>query len=109
MDWSCPQRFWGCGADPAFVDETKKVNVELEPGQFVIFDGRVLHSSPANTSNRRRLGLALRFIPPQVRVNIDHEMRVFTQREYGVQLVRGADTIGLNPIRPAPSAESPPN
>lgn len=44
--------FWGGKADPTFVDETNKVSIELEPGEFEILDGWVLHHSPPNTSAR---------------------------------------------------------
>jgi ectoine hydroxylase-related dioxygenase (phytanoyl-CoA dioxygenase family) len=60
--------FWARKTDPTFVDETKKVSIKLEPGEFVIFDGWVVHGSPPNKSTRRRLCLVARFIPPQVKL-----------------------------------------
>ena len=91
-------------ADPAFVDETKKVSIELEPGEFVIFDRWLLHGSPANVSSQRRLGLAVRIIPPQVKVDISKMSPRFP--ELGVQVIRGSDTAGRNHIVPAPSGGS---
>ena len=100
----------GRKADPTLFDETKKVSIELEPGEFVIFDGLVLHGSPPNTSTRRRLGFVARFIPPHVKIDM-HEMsrRVPANLEFGLQVIRGSDNVGHNHIVPAPPSESAPN
>eukprot|EP00930_Biecheleria_cincta_P063302 TRINITY_DN48831_c0_g1_i1.p1 TRINITY_DN48831_c0_g1~~TRINITY_DN48831_c0_g1_i1.p1 ORF type:complete len:457 (+),score=54.45 TRINITY_DN48831_c0_g1_i1:90-1460(+) len=39
------------------------VDVELEPGQFSLHDVYTVHGSHANTSTRRRAGVALRYMP----------------------------------------------
>ena len=46
------------------IDETRAVNVELEPGEGSIFAFRIAHASHPNRSHDRRIGLAIRFIPP---------------------------------------------
>ena len=50
-----------------YVDKTNAVNLELEAGQMSIHYGKVYHASHPNTSNRRRCGLTVRFIPPEAR------------------------------------------
>ena len=92
---------FGKKADPALIDETTKVRIELAPGEFVIFDRWLLHGSPANTSDRQRLGLVARIIPPQVRVDLEKMSPRFA--ELGVQVIRGADGGGRNHIVPAPA------
>ena len=48
--------------DDAF-DEADAVDVELEPGQMSLHDVYMIHGSNANTSPRRRAGLAIRYMP----------------------------------------------
>jgi hypothetical protein len=80
-------------ADTSGVDLSTKVDMELEPGQFFIFNEHTLHHSEANRSQRRRLGLAVRIIPPLVRMlSYDHD-------RHGSLVMRGVDTLGFN--RPA--------
>ena len=45
------------------------VAMPLKPGQYVLFDGRILHGSPPNLSPRRRAGLVVRFIPRDFQLN----------------------------------------
>ena len=68
------------------LDEDAVVHCELEPGQASFHHGKVLHSSPANRSDRRRIGLAIQFIAPHV------EQRV-ASRDFAM-LVRGEDRYG---------------
>ena len=82
-------------ADPTSFDETNQVDMELQPGQFFMFNERLLHRSPANTSNRKRLGLAVRYITPQVRL-LDGNDRAM--------LIRGRDTLGFNTLVDPPAA-----
>jgi hypothetical protein len=80
-------------ADLTGVDLDKKVDMELEPGQFFLFNERTLHHSDINRSSRRRMGFALRIIPPLVR------MMSYDSDHHGALLMRGSDTLGFN--RPA--------
>lgn len=43
---------------------TDPVQIEMEPGEFLIFDNRVLHRSGKNTTTNRRLALQLRVTKP---------------------------------------------
>jgi chlorinating enzyme len=48
------------------LDETKAVNLELRPGQFSLHQERTAHGSQPNTSQSRRIGYALFYIPTHV-------------------------------------------
>ena len=48
------------------VDATKAVTIELEPGEMSLHHVRLVHGSPANPSNDRRIGFAIRYIPTSV-------------------------------------------
>jgi hypothetical protein len=52
-------------------DDDRQVLIELEPNQASLHDAKLIHGSEANTSNVRRCGLTMRFIPTTVR--FDHE------------------------------------
>ncbi len=86
--------------DPAFVAEAAKVTIELDPGEFILFDRWLVHGSPPNSSGRRRLGVAARYIPPAVKVDYDQMSPQFP--ELGVQVVRGADTARRSRVAPPP-------
>ena len=82
------------------IDETRVVNVELEPGEGSIFAFRIAHASHPNRSDDRRIGLAIRFIPPDARqVRSDHD---------SVALVRGVDTHGHFELEPEPACDFDP-
>jgi hypothetical protein len=49
------------------VEESAAVPLELDPGQASIHDGHLMHASRPNLSRRRRCGLTVRFITPNVR------------------------------------------
>lgn len=59
---------FGQMGDLDFVDTSKCVNLEMQPGEFVLFNERTLHHSDANRSAKRRIGLAVRVIVPIVKV-----------------------------------------
>ena len=44
-------------------DEASAVDIELEPGQMSLHDVYMIHGANANTSQRRRTGVALRYMP----------------------------------------------
>jgi ectoine hydroxylase-related dioxygenase (phytanoyl-CoA dioxygenase family) len=74
--------------------------MELEPGQFFMFDRWLVHGSPPNHSDRRRLALSARYVPTSVRVDIDRMAPRFPQ--LGPQLIHGEDQCGLNRLVTAP-------
>jgi non-haem Fe2+, alpha-ketoglutarate-dependent halogenase len=48
------------------VDENKAVRLTLEPGEMSLHHVRLVHGSPPNTSDDRRIGFAIRYIPTSV-------------------------------------------
>jgi ectoine hydroxylase-related dioxygenase (phytanoyl-CoA dioxygenase family) len=82
------------------IDEAKAVNVELDPGEGSIFAFRIAHASHPNRSADRRIGLAIRFIPPDARqIRSDHD---------SAALVRGVDTHGHFELEPEPEYDFDP-
>ena len=48
------------------VDEDEAVHVELAPGEMSLHHGKLFHGSSPNTTDDRRIGLALRYIAPSM-------------------------------------------
>lgn len=48
------------------VDASRAVTITLEPGEMSLHHVRLVHGSPPNTSNDRRIGFAIRYIPTSV-------------------------------------------
>ncbi len=59
---------FGQMGDLNYIDTNNHVSLEMQPGEFVLFNERTLHHSEANRSNKRRIGLAVRVILPIVKV-----------------------------------------
>lgn len=76
-------------SDPEQIDDSNVVPMELKPGQFFLFNERVLHRSQPNNSDRQRLGVTMRYIPTMVRT-LDPSDRPI--------LVAGHDAFGMNPL-----------
>lgn len=90
-----PGAWFAKGADPAQVDEAKAIDIELEAGQFFLFNERLLHGSKANASTRRRLGMSARYTLPQVHLARDRGPLFAGHR---AMLVAGEDRFGWNPL-----------
>lgn len=88
---------FGQMADPRRVDHSNAVNLEMQPGEFVLFNERMAHHSERNRSDQRRIGLSIRVIPPIVRVlksdGPQHKMTV----------ISGRDTMGFNALTGPPA------
>ncbi|MEX2649519.1 MAG: phytanoyl-CoA dioxygenase family protein [Alphaproteobacteria bacterium] len=78
------------------VDESEAVMVPLAAGEISLHHIRLAHGSEPNASNDRRIGLAIRYIPPYV--------RQLKMRD-SAMLVRGTDTLGHYDPEPAPKAD----
>ena len=82
------------------VDESTARDVELEPGQLVLFDLFTAHGAAPNTSGRVRAGYTLRFMPSTG--HYDHDAAVLRDfKGYGhdtrpLLLLRGTDKCGKN-------------
>ncbi|HKK16402.1 MAG TPA: phytanoyl-CoA dioxygenase family protein [Gammaproteobacteria bacterium] len=74
---------------PGTFDDSNPVDMELEPGQFFLFNERLLHRSAANNSEKRRMGLAVRCITPVVRILDPNDAAI---------LVSGVDRMGFNKL-----------
>ena len=68
------------------VDESDAVDVVLAPGEFSLHHGRVFHASEPNTSDDRRIGLAIRYFATR--------MKTAGGTPMSAMLVRGQDRHG---------------
>ena len=86
--------------EPAAVETSRAVPVELKPGEFFLLDERVLHyAAPIPPdSSRRRIGLAVRVTIPSVK--IDH-VQCFPGHK--VIIISGEDRYALNETTQPPT------
>ncbi|MCW8132633.1 MAG: phytanoyl-CoA dioxygenase family protein [Planctomycetota bacterium] len=84
-------------ADPAAVDPSKAVKMVLKPGEFFLFNERVLHYSAPNTSNRHRKCMVLRYSLPFVKIPP-------LCPAHRLMMVSGTDRFGVNAFAEAPRA-----
>jgi ectoine hydroxylase-related dioxygenase (phytanoyl-CoA dioxygenase family) len=85
------------GMDQTLADESKAIDLILNPGDVSVHNPNILHGSNANTSERWRNGLTIRYIPTTTRV---------TQEGIGSQfLMRGDPVPGINQYLPWPRFE----
>ena len=81
------------------VDESQAVTVALQPGEISLHHVRVVHGSPANPSDDRRIGFAIRYIPTSV---------AQVAGEDSATLVRGVDRFHHFELEPRPTADMDP-
>lgn len=77
------------------VDESAAVTIELRPGEMSLHHVRLVHGSPPNLSDDRRIGFAIRYVPTSV---------AQVAGEDSATLVRGVDrhhhfTLEPRPVR----------
>ena len=84
---------FGYEAETSEWDTSKVTHMEMLPGQFIIFDELIPHKSPANRSDRPRMGIAMRFTVPGVKID---KSRLFP--DFGVLLLGGEDKYRVNEI-----------
>ena len=75
------------------VPEQDIVDLVLNPGDISIHHPNLVHGSHANTSNRRRCGLTIRYIPTSTEV---------VMKEQPVLMMRGRPVEGVNTYRSFP-------
>ncbi len=68
------------------VDENDAVSVVLQPGEMSLHHGQVFHGSHKNGSDYRRIGLAIRYITP--------DMKQTSNDKTNAKLVAGSDNFG---------------
>lgn len=78
------------------VDESKGVFVPLRAGEASLHHVKLVHGSEPNRTSDRRIGLAIRYIPPHVR-----QLKV----RDSAMLVRGSDTRGYYDLEPEPQED----
>ena len=78
------------------VDESKATDVVLKAGEFSLHHVLMAHGSHPNLTDNRRIGLAIRYIPPTVRQ---------TKVRDAAMLVRGVDEFGHFDLMPDPIAD----
>jgi hypothetical protein len=83
----------------AKVDESEAVNIVLQPGQMSLHHVGLVHGSNPNTSDRPRIGLAIRYVTPDV----VHDGPL---RQCAL-LVRGKDEYGHFDLIDPPVDDSP--
>jgi chlorinating enzyme len=112
MKWNGAARdnsFFGYNYDDIKIDkdwdpDSENVRyVEMRAGQFIIFTARCIHGSAPNTSNRQRMGFAIRVVPTHVRVyggmtEFDEFGHHFSLDRHGCVLVGGTDEYKLNRV-----------
>lgn len=77
------------------VDESRAVEVPLQAGEVSLHHVRLVHGSAPNKTPNRRIGLAIRYIPPHVR-----QLKL----RDSAMLVRGRDRLGHYDPEPEPTA-----
>ena len=83
------------------VDESRVVNIELQPGEFSLHHVRIVHGSDANPSDMRRIGFAIRYVPTYLK-------QTAGPRD-SAMLVRGVDNYHHFEMEPRPQADLHPD
>ncbi|HVF64582.1 MAG TPA: phytanoyl-CoA dioxygenase family protein [Casimicrobiaceae bacterium] len=81
------------------VDESQAVTIELQPGEISLHHVRLVHGSPPNPSDDRRIGFAIRYIPTSVAQIAGND---------SATLVRGVDNFNHFELEPRPDADMQP-
>lgn len=84
--------------DPAHIDESKAVDIELKAGQISLHDVYLMHSSEPNKSDKPRRGMTLRFMPTSSVYRRDLNKSPADELR-PVFLMRGIDESGENDFR----------
>jgi len=88
------------------VDQSKAVRLDLEPGEISLHHVRLVHGSPPNTSDDRRIGFAIRHfeLEPRPKRDMDPDMltlhQAITERNAKI-LYRGTGVENYNDPRAA--------
>lgn len=85
--------------DPNYFDASKAIEMPLKPGEFFLFNEKLLHQSNKNISNMRRLGMSIRVTVPFVK--IEHDISPLFPGHSAI-LISGKDTMGFNRLAEPP-------
>ncbi|MBI3829470.1 MAG: phytanoyl-CoA dioxygenase family protein [Planctomycetes bacterium] len=94
---SGPEMHFDEMADPAGFDPSKAVKMVLRPGEFFLFNERLLHYSDPNRSQRHRKCMVARYSTPFVKIPPlcpGHKL----------VMAGGVDRFGFNPVAEPPQA-----
>jgi hypothetical protein len=80
--------------DPEFLDESKAVDIVLEPGDISLHHPNTLHGSEPNTSDVWRRGGSMQYMPATTRIAEDNWPSAF--------FFRGTPVEGINDYLPIP-------
>lgn len=83
------------------VEESKAVDLALDPGQMSLHHVMLVHGSEPNRSALRRIGFAIRYLPTHV--------KQLTGVRDSATLVRGTDEYGHFALEPAPLSDLHPD
>ena len=92
---------FGEEADPDAFGTAGLLNMEMNPGEFFLFNEKLLHHSEPNRSQRRRLGMSVRVTLPIVKIQQDIPP---LHPGHRAVLVRGHDTMGFNRLMEPPNS-----
>lgn len=73
---------------PHQVDESKAVDIELQPNHASLHESKVMHGSLPNTSQLRRCGYSMRYFSTRSKLTVEHPHR------HHLYLARGRDHAG---------------
>lgn len=73
------------------IDEAKARHIVLKAGEISFHDDDLVHGSDMNNSNRRRSGLTMRYVTPDVKCDLS------VWSGFKTKLFRGVDRYDLNP------------
>src|SRR5258708_1134360 len=82
--------------DPSFVDESRAVDLVLQPGDVSVHQPNIIHGSNANNSPMRRAGLTIRYIPTSTLIAGGSQWP-------SAFLLPGAAVPGINEDQPRPN------
>ncbi len=82
------------------LDEAKAANLVVQPGEISLHHVNIAHCSAPNQANERRIGIAMRYVTPEV--------KQITGVPDSATLVRGIDMCGNFAIEPAPAYDFAP-
>jgi hypothetical protein len=82
------------------VDEARAVDLVLAPGQMSLHHVKIFHGSRPNRAADRRIGFAIRYLPPHVHQDVGAD---------SATLVRGEDRCGHFELEPAPAFDLAPD
>ncbi len=79
------------------VDEERAIDIALKPGEMSLHHVLIVHGSKANTSEKSRIGIAVRYVAPEVKQQGDRPLAI---------LARGIDDYGNFDLIEPPLSEA---